>query len=237
MAGNKCKNVKTATLGAGSKFEVSYDCGETFEQVRGMTAIGATGDQAETVETTSIDDEARTYIAALGTPPQKNFTGNFRPELASQQRFYQAGQDKETVVVRTTFPTRPNLTVGTQTVALLGFQVEEPAADAALQFSVNGQASGKASWSFPLYVAVSSVNMETTDLTGNVGQTGEMSANVLPSDATNKSIEYSVEDNTIASVDSETGVVTFIKVGETTGTATSLDGKFTKTRKIVVTSL
>lgn len=235
MANTKCQNIKTATLGAGSVFEVSYDCGETFEWVRGMTAIGATGDQSETVETTAIDDEARTYIAALGTPPQKNFTGNFRPELDAQARFHQAAINKEVVVVRATFPTKPTVTRATQTVALLGFQVNEPAPDAALTFTANGQASGKAEWSFFPFIPVTAVTMSEDPLTGAVGTDAAAGASVSPADATNKSIKYDILDTSVATVDELTGIVTFLKVGETTLTATSTDGGFVRTRKVVVT--
>lgn len=82
-----CEKTKTATLGAGTMFKVSYDCGETFTLIPGMTAIGATGNMGEATETTSIDEKARTYIGSLETPPNKTFTGNYRPKTPLKNAF------------------------------------------------------------------------------------------------------------------------------------------------------
>lgn len=227
------EKTKTATLGAGTIFEVSYDDGATFSRVPGMTAIGATGGQAETVETTAIDDKARTYIAALETPPSKTFTGNYRPDNVDQQRFYQAGRNKEVVIVRVNFPTVPRQ-VGVQEVALLGFQVEEPSAEGALTFTVNGQASGQANWFEVPYVAVTGVTAD--DVTVEVGGTVTIEPVIAPATATNKGVKYLILDTTIASVDQDSGVVKGRAVGVTQAYLVTEDGDFNATIDVTVTA-
>lgn len=226
------EKTKTATLGAGTIFEVSYDDGATFSRVPGMTAIGATGGQSETVETTAIDDKARTYIAALETPPSKTFTGNYRPDNVDQQRFYQAGRNKEVVIIRVNFPTIPRQ-VGVQEVALLGFQVEEPSAEGALTFTVNGQASGQANWFEVPYVAVTGVTAD--DVTVEVGGTVTIEPAIAPATATNKGVKYLILDTTIASVDQDSGVVKGRAVGVTQAYLVTEDGDFNATIDVTVT--
>lgn len=62
-----------------------------------------------------------------------------------------------------------------------------------------------------------------TSATVNVGKTVKLTATVKPDDATNKSLSWGSGDTSIATVDSS-GVVTGIKEGKTTITATALDG-------------
>lgn len=229
------KKGRTGTLGAGSIFEVSYDCGESFEIVPGMTAIGAIGGQSETVETTAIDDTARTYIGALETPAAKNFTGNYRPENAAQVRFYQAGRNREIVHVRVTFPTKPR-TVSEQEVALLGFQVNEPTAEGVLTFTVNGQATGQADWFSIPYVPVESITITPETITGEVGGTATIAPTIMPPNASDKRCRYISVNPMIASVERDSGVVKFKEVGETEIHVVTEDGDFSAIVKVTVTA-
>lgn len=229
-----CKDKgRTGTLGAGTIFSVSYDCGDSFVVVPGMTAIGAFGGQAETVETTAIDDTARTYIGALETPAQKNFTGNYRPENEEQQQFYQAGRSKDRVRIRVMFPTKPR-TVSEQDVALLGFQVNEPTAEGVLTFTVNGQATGKADWFSVPYVPVMSLTFDPKTLTGIVGGTAQLNPVIEPANATDKRVRYMSTNPDVASVDSTNGTVKYKSVGETDIIGVSEDGDFSETVKVTV---
>lgn len=63
--------------------------------------------------------------------------------------------------------------------------------------------------------------------------TAVLSATVSPEDATIKGVEWSTEDNSIATVDEE-GLVTPCGVGETLITATTRDGGFTASCRVVV---
>lgn len=55
-----------------------------------------------------------------------------------------------------------------------------------------------------------------------------------PKNATNREVTWTIEDNTVANVNKD-GVITAIKVGNTTITATSVDGGFTATGTVIVT--
>lgn len=66
-----------------------------------------------------------------------------------------------------------------------------------------------------------------------VGGTTQLHATVLPENATNKNVVWSVSDSAVATVD-ENGVVTAVTAGATTVTVTTVNGGFTATCQIVV---
>ena len=67
-----------------------------------------------------------------------------------------------------------------------------------------------------------------------VGANETLSATVAPEDATDKSVQYSSNDSTIATVTPVQGNVKGIKVGTATITATTVNGK-TATCEVTVT--
>ena len=69
-------------------------------------------------------------------------------------------------------------------------------------------------------IAVNEVKMEKTSLTLTKGATAQMKATVTPDNATNATIDWSVEPSSVASIDSASGVLTAKGVGEATVTAT-----------------
>lgn len=64
-------------------------------------------------------------------------------------------------------------------------------------------------------------------------RTVQLSANVLPGDAATKTVQWSSSDESVATVTS-TGLVTAVKVGVATITATTDDGSFTDTCMVTV---
>ncbi len=78
----------------------------------------------------------------------------------------------------------------------------------------------------PQTVNVTGITLSPTTLTLNVGASGNLTATVTPSNATNKSITYTSSSNSIATV-SINGTVTAVAVGNATITATTADGNFT----------
>lgn len=228
-------NRKTATLGAGTIFEVSYDNGSTFERVPGMTAIGSVGGQSDPLETTAIDEVARTYISGLESPDAKTMTGNLRPEIAEQKKFMDAGRNRESVVIRVTFPTSP-LTVCQFAVALLGFSINEPAPDAALQFTVNGQQSGRVDQFYRDLVKVTGVNAPATK-TVAMGVTGQkIGSSVLPEDATYTEIRYFAVDTSVAGINEDTGEITPVSPGSTDVYSVTKDGDYQAATKLTITA-
>jgi len=72
-----------------------------------------------------------------------------------------------------------------------------------------------------------------TDLMLEIGQNGTMTAKVAPGNATDKSVTWSSDDDTVATVD-QSGVVTAVAVGNTNITVTTNDGGKTASRKVIV---
>lgn len=83
-------------------------------------------------------------------------------------------------------------------------------------------------------VNVSSVTLDKTTYSGNTGDTLQLNATVLPSNATNKSVTYKSSDISTATV-TDAGKVTFVKAGKVTITATTTDGGKTATSTITIT--
>lgn len=227
--------VKTATLGAGSIFEVSYDLGQTFNRVPGMTAIGAIGGQSEPLETTSIDEKARTYIAGLESPESKTLTGNFRPENEAQKRFYESGRNKENIVVRVTLPTSP-LTVSQYNMALLGFAINEPTPDGALQFTINGQQSGPVDLFYRELVPVTGISIPAAKSITMSDTDETVGGSVLPAGATYQAIRYFAVDTTIATIEPDGGKIKPVKPGVTQVYGISEDGDYQGVQTLTVTA-
>ena len=76
-------------------------------------------------------------------------------------------------------------------------------------------------------VKVTEINLWPTSAEIEAGQTEQLTAAVLPSDADNKEIEWSSSDTSVATVDAN-GLVTGVAKGEATITATAKDGSGVK---------
>lgn len=87
----------------------------------------------------------------------------------------------------------------------------------------------------PASVAVTGITVDddSKEVTLEVGETAVIEVTVAPEDATNKTVEWTSSDETVASVDA-TGIVTALKPGETTITAKTVSGGKTATAKITV---
>ena len=82
-------------------------------------------------------------------------------------------------------------------------------------------------------VNVSSVELTPETVTLDIGDTQQLSANVLPTNASNKNVTYSTGSDAIATV-SGTGLVTAVAEGTTDITVTTEDGAKTATSSITV---
>ena len=78
----------------------------------------------------------------------------------------------------------------------------------------------------------------TTDsvLYGTMNTPKQIAVTVIPSNTTNKTLNWSVADSTIASVDAN-GVITGLKLGTTTLTISTADGGATKTVQLIVNTI
>ena len=77
--------------------------------------------------------------------------------------------------------------------------------------------------------------MNKTTATLTVGATETLSATIAPADATNKSVQFTSSDETIATVTPVQGKVTAVKAGTATITATTSNDK-TATCEVMVTA-
>lgn len=84
-------------------------------------------------------------------------------------------------------------------------------------------------------VAVASVSVTPSTSSGAVGTTVQLTANILPADATDKTGVWSSSDQTKATVNSS-GLVTRVATGTATITFTTNDGAKTGTSSITVTA-
>ena len=81
--------------------------------------------------------------------------------------------------------------------------------------------------------AVTGVTIEPSEAELNVGSSTKLTATVLPENASNKNVVYSVDDESILSVDQD-GNVTGLSLGTATVTVTTEDGGFTASAEINV---
>lgn len=75
---------------------------------------------------------------------------------------------------------------------------------------------------FDTSIHVTGITLSHTDTTLTAGETMQLTATIIPNNATNKAIIWSSADNTIATVDSE-GFITAVAEGDTVITATTED--------------
>lgn len=83
-------------------------------------------------------------------------------------------------------------------------------------------------------VSVTGVSLNKTAESVEIGKTVTLTAEVAPTNATNKAVTWKSSDDTIATV--ANGVVTGVKAGEATITVTTVDGEKTATCNVTVTS-
>ena len=83
-------------------------------------------------------------------------------------------------------------------------------------------------------VAVTGVTVSPTSDSIAIGETLTLTATVAPENATNKAVTWSTSEATVATV--EDGVVTGVAAGDATITVTTVDGSFTATCDVTVTS-
>lgn len=94
-------------------------------------------------------------------------------------------------------------------------------------------AANEGSGDYAKVVPVTGLNISSPTLTVTVGYGRQLTASVVPSNATIYSTVWQSSDTTVATVD-EWGVVTGVKAGTAIITATSVDGSYTATVKVTV---
>ena len=85
-------------------------------------------------------------------------------------------------------------------------------------------------------IPVTGVTVSPTIAELAIGGTQQLTATVLPSNATNQTVTWESNDNSIATVDND-GLVTAVAEGSATITVTTVDGGYTATSAITVTPI
>lgn len=93
-----------------------------------------------------------------------------------------------------------------------------------------------ASCTVTVKVKATGITLSSTSLKLYVGKTKTLTANILPEDATNKSVTWKSLDSKIAKVD-KNGKITAVKAGTTYITATTANGKYTAKCKVTVANI
>jgi hypothetical protein len=86
-------------------------------------------------------------------------------------------------------------------------------------------------------VAVTGVELSPSSLSLNVGDSSQVVANVLPSHATNQNVTYFSEDDSIVTINEDTGVVNAISEGSTRVGVITEDGLFESYTDVTVTNI
>ena len=84
-------------------------------------------------------------------------------------------------------------------------------------------------------IPVTSLSIDKTSLSLIVGNTSKITATVSPSDATNKTVNWTSSNTSVATVDSN-GLVTAKSAGSATITVTTIDGGYKKTANVTVST-
>lgn len=84
---------------------------------------------------------------------------------------------------------------------------------------------------------VTGVNIVPASVTIGKGSTYQLSANIIPSDATNKNVSYTSSNTAVATVNATTGLVSALTEGTTNITVKTQDGGFTDVCVVTVTSV
>ena len=82
-------------------------------------------------------------------------------------------------------------------------------------------------------IGVTVVDLIQSEVTLDISESETLTARVMPENATDKTVLWSIDDSDIASI-SSTGLVTGLSIGETVATVTTKDGGFTDTCDIIV---
>ena len=86
-----------------------------------------------------------------------------------------------------------------------------------------------------LRIAVTGITLDRPEVFLVLGASAALTATVLPANATNKSVNYTSSDSTVATVNAS-GQITAAAVGDATITATTVDGNYTATCDVEVSN-
>lgn len=137
---------KEAFLAAGTKFKADINGDGTLVVIPGITSVGATGDEVEAKDKTTMSDTRKVYGASLPDSPDKSVKGQFRSTDADQIAFINAANAKESIDCEMEWP---DGTTGTFTLQLLGFSLDEATAEDWQMFTIPSRQNTDVAWTYP----------------------------------------------------------------------------------------
>ncbi len=131
-------------LTCGTRFFIEDSVGSgTMIEVEDVTSFGGDiGQVGSFLESTTVTDCSKTYIAGLSDAPDLTVSFLYSP-TTNQTNFINAGQSGETRAARIVFSDKGSggVTTADFTMAMSGFMLSDPAPDTILTGNVSGKAS------------------------------------------------------------------------------------------------
>ena len=137
---------KEAILAAGTKFKADINRDGTLVQIPGITGVGATGDEVEGKDKTTLADTRKIYGAALPDSPDKPLKGQYLSTDPEQKAFIAIAQAREAIDCEMEWP---DGTIGKFTLQLLGFKLDENSPEDWLMFTIPSRQNTDVDWTFP----------------------------------------------------------------------------------------
>ncbi|CAH9015518.1 Ig-like group 2 protein [Vibrio phage 393E50-1] len=196
----------------------------SWKRVPRITALGATGEQAESKEKTAIEDTIRKYGSGLREAPDKNLSGQYIPpqkvgdeyelDRALQQDFIARCRGEEEFYIRITFPDLERCKLQFKA---LGYQVDDGTQEDWKIFTANGKQNSRPEWSEAAAMTGMTIGGGDTVATS---ATLQLTVETVPLDAYYvPGLEFETSDSSIATV-SPSGLVTGVKAGSVDITVT-----------------
>ena len=199
---------------AGLDFEHYDSTSDTWYPVPNITDVGALGEQAEKKEKTNLSDKVKKYGSGMQDAPDKAVKGQYIPlqsatsvyaeEYEDQQRFIKRCRNREEFMVRVKWASGE---VNSFLFKALGFEFDSPNQAEWKMFTANGSQNTRMCWGID-------ITGDASVATGS--STSALTAATDPIDLDlndDESFTWSSEDETIATVDSVTGIVTGVAAG------------------------
>lgn len=137
---------KVAFLAAGTKFKADIGDDGTMVEIPGIISTGDTGDEVEGKDKTTLADTRKIYGAALPDSPDKVINGQYLSTDASQASFIQSAKDRKSIDCEMEWP---DGTIGTFTLQLLGFKLDEATSEDWQTFSIPTKQNTDVDWTVP----------------------------------------------------------------------------------------
>ncbi|ELY2935506.1 Ig-like domain-containing protein [Cronobacter sakazakii] len=247
MAAN-CPTDNTKLFGRAIVLEVADGCADTLPQESEWKALAAgtsKGFDFSPNSVTSDADDTKGYVENIVT--NADFTISFEGEVRRNDKLDQYGVGRLIKYFNTEIQAarQPTLWVRMEfgPVTFIGYMlINALSSDGGTNDIITFSTEFKVAAADTIQVidtddsvAVTGVTVTPATASLAVGATRQLTGNVLPSDATDKSGTWTTSDATKATV-SSTGLVTGVAAGTSTITFKSNDGNFTATCAVTVTA-